>query len=129
MQERRKSPRQPVPYGIVAAIQTLIDRVRAESKATPDPVIKGNVVDLSRDGAGLSTRVHSNEAFAVGQDVRVAIELSDHTTIDADAEVRWIKTLPKDKGYTVGLSFTHVDHVNRERLLKFLDELDEALAR
>ncbi|MFP4501030.1 MAG: PilZ domain-containing protein [Candidatus Hydrogenedentota bacterium] len=85
--------------------------------------MKGRVLDLSIDGASLFTR----ETLSIGQRVGLTINLGAHETFQVRGHVRWTKAVSKKEGYASGVQFDQITTKDRERVLRFLHELDETI--
>ena len=99
------------------------------TKGEDVPGIKGRVIDLSMDGAGLHTEVFTRQPFDVGDHIQIAVELSDKSYIKAEAEIRWMRPGRQKGVYATGVLFLRMDNEDRKKLNQFLSELDRALGR
>ena len=117
--ERKR--RRAIRHSCRAAIQRLV------RYATGQKEFKARMLDISVDGAMLFVKVFSEKPFEVGQDVWIAIELSDGSTIEAAGEVRWVRAVPQRRGHAGGVHFTSIGDDDKQKLVQFLSELDETL--
>lgn len=120
--EQRKYPRHSIRGTLMAAIRNLI-----RPGTDGDNPIRATVMDLSREGAGLSLVVISSRPYQVGDSIQIDIELPDASTVASDAEVKWTKPLPEQIGHYLGVQFTQISDGERVRLNKYLDEINEKL--
>ena len=123
MQERRKSVRRTLHGTSEATIRPLLNREDPDEHG----LLKGRVLDISREGAGLVTEVTAEHPIEVNREIDLGMVLSDGSIIDTRAEVRWVRRDPGRMGYSTGVRFTHVDPANRTKLEQFIAELDETL--
>jgi c-di-GMP-binding flagellar brake protein YcgR len=129
MKEKRKSSRQKVPFKLTVLVRSLFSHGATDDPEKPrkSRTLKARVIDLSRDGAGLFTRVFSFQPYKPGQHVKLDVELSDRSTIPAEGEVRWINAHPSKRGHLYGVYFTHIDPKDHTKMRQFLLELDRVL--
>lgn len=122
--ENRRAPRYSLQDSLVAAVRKLVWGDTPE-----DDVIHASVTDLSHEGAGLSVEVCSPQEYAPGDFIRIDLELSDGSMIGSEAEVKWITPLLAGVAYRLGIQFKKIDNQDKERLHKFIAELEENLSR
>ena len=118
MKELRRYPRYSISGTIMAAFRKIIQRGSQEGDA-----IRASVMDLSLNGAGMRVVVLTSQPYRAGDTIHVEIELSDTSTIDSVAEVKWTKPLPEDVGYYLGVEFLKISDKEKDRLNQFLAEL------
>lgn len=131
MQDKRKAIRRKIPFTFRAAIQTFLGHApeRATAKPRKHRVLKAQVMDLSRDGIGLFTRIFSRRPCDPGQQVGVNMKLWDGSAIFAEGEVRWVGQHPNKRGYLFGVYFTRIDPKDGNRMHQFLRELDRVTGK
>ena len=115
--DKRRHPRYFIRGTLMAAIKNMI-----RSKNYGEKAVRATVMDLSREGAGLSLVVISSRPYQVGETILIDIELPDGSTIGSEAEVRWTKALPEQIGFYLGVQFVHMEGSERMRLNKYLEE-------
>lgn len=120
MKELRRYPRYSISGTIMAAFRKIVQRGSLEGDG-----IRASVMDLSRNGAGMRVVVLTSQPYKVGDTINVEIELSDASTIDSVAEVKWTKPLPEEVGYYLGVEFLEISNKQKNRLNQFLAELGE----
>lgn len=84
---------------------------------------KTRILDLSEGGASVFTSQNAR----VGQRGWLQIRVFDGSAIESKVEVRWIKPKETMNGYVLGIKFRQMDSDNRERLKKYIQELDDSL--
>lgn len=115
--EKRKHPRYSIRGTLMVAIKNLL-----RSKTYGEKAMRATVMDLSREGAGLSLVIISSRAYQVGESIRIDIELPDESTIGSEAQVKWTKPLPEQIGHYLGVQFVNMEEEDRLRLNTYLDE-------
>jgi|GEM_PF-1146786 len=115
--DKRRHPRYLIRGTLMAAIKNML-----RSKIYAEKAIRATVMDLSREGAGLSLVIISSRPYQVGESICVDIELPDGSTIGCEAEVRWTKALPEQIGHYLGIQFVHMETSERVRLNAYLDQ-------
>ncbi len=124
MMDKRKLKRHSISGSLKAAIKSLLRRDQGI-----DEIIRANVMDLSHGGAGLSVEVVSSRLYQSGNPIFIEIKLANGALIGSEGEVKWVKPLPHNTGYQLGVQFKKIDNQDKARLKEFLDELDKKLAQ
>lgn len=118
--ERRRFLRHKCKVRIEMIVGGTADSDTDESRSTVK--VKGHLVDLSIDGASLSTK----HPFETRQALHLAIMFPDESTISSDAMVRWVKPAPEKGDYVSGVEFAELSEQDQGRLLAFFRELNAA---
>jgi len=115
--EKRRHPRYFIRGTLMAAIKNML-----RSRTYGEKTVRATIMDLSREGAGLSLVIISSRPYQVGESIRIDIDLPDGSSIGSDAEVRWTKALPEQIGHYLGVQFVNMEASEQKRLNKYLDE-------
>ena len=118
--------RRAIRHNCEVAIRMLIGYAIAGSDTWGSDAlkIKGRLLDLSAGGASLFTK----QGFDAGQILQLAIKLPGGAEIRTNATIRWVKPWPDKGGHVSGVQFDKPSSRDQQMIVKFLKELDAALA-
>jgi len=85
--------------------------------------VSGRVLDLSTKGASVFCGQH----FEAGQQLGLNITLDGDIPVAAQCAVRWVKGVPDKRGFAHGVEFTGVSDKDKQKIDRFLNELDRTL--